>query len=85
MTLPVEKIYAIKNTKAFIEELVFSREGAFKRIPKDVRIQALQLLKHYPHKYELDKLQELLKDNGEDFVKVVYEELKLQISESEKK
>jgi hypothetical protein len=54
MTLPDERIRAIRNTRSFLEILVNPRE--LKRIPKAVRAYARSLLKHYPTNFETHTL-----------------------------
>lgn len=51
MTLPYERIYAVDNTREFLFDLLDPKKTP--RIPKDIRIKARALLKHYPREYEM--------------------------------
>jgi len=48
MTLPHEEVLAVINTREFLYSLIDPKKT--KRIPKNIRIRARQLLKHYPNK-----------------------------------
>ena len=56
MTLPDERIRAIRHTRRFLELLINPQE--LKRIPSEVRLHARYLLKHYPTEFETDRLGE---------------------------
>lgn len=49
MTTPTERTRAVSRAKRFLERLQFD-----KRVPADVRSEALQVLRHYPGYAELD-------------------------------
>lgn len=54
MTLPYERSKAVLATADFLRRLASPyTENGLKKIPKDVRAEALRLLRHYPHPYEL--------------------------------
>lgn len=55
MTLPNERIRAIRHTRRFLELLANPLE--LKRIPSEVRLHACYLLKHYPTEFETDHLE----------------------------
>lgn len=46
MTLPEERINAVRNTRRFLVSLLVPSETP--RVPKAIREQARRLLKHYP-------------------------------------
>jgi hypothetical protein len=48
MTLPNERTRSVLNTHQFLVRLANPYGGGLKRIPKDVRAEALRLLRHYP-------------------------------------
>jgi len=56
MTLPDERYRAIKFTEQFLRDLCDSSKTP--RVPKAVRQQASRLLRHYPNKWDLDRLAE---------------------------
>lgn len=54
MTLPYERSRAVIQTGDFLRRLISPyTENGLKKIPKAVREEALRLLRHYPHPYEL--------------------------------
>jgi hypothetical protein len=54
MTLPAERTRAVVYTREFLVRLANAYgEKAIKRIPKEVRNEALRLLKHYPSPVDL--------------------------------
>lgn len=48
MTLPYERTHSVIHTKKFLVRLATPYGGGLKRIPKEVRAEALRLLRHYP-------------------------------------
>lgn len=54
MTLPYQRSHAVLSTADFLRRLSspYWPDG-IKNVPKAVREEARQLLKHYPHPYEL--------------------------------
>jgi hypothetical protein len=56
MTLPDERYRAIKWTEEFLKDLCDRTKTP--RVPKAVRQQASRLLRHYPSKYDLDRIAE---------------------------
>lgn len=56
MTLPDERYRAIKWTEEFLKDLCDRDKTP--RVPKAVRQQASRLLRHYPSKYDLDRMAE---------------------------
>jgi hypothetical protein len=57
MTLPDERLRALKNTQRFLLDLLDRKKTP--RVPKSVRKQAYWCLRHYPADYILDTLPEL--------------------------
>lgn len=53
MTIPVERYNAVNRTAKFLKELATDRTK-YPRIPKNVREQALSLLRHYPMECEME-------------------------------
>ena len=56
MTLPDERYGAIRHTEDFLVSLCDPRSTP--RVPRAIRRQAANLLRHYPSKYYLDRLAE---------------------------
>ena len=54
MTLPYERVNAVKNTRRFLVALM--TPSLTPRVPLTVRLQARSLLKHYPWDMEADVL-----------------------------
>ena len=61
MTLPDERLRAIRNTKTFLKELANSY-GPFKNVPSQVRRVAALCLHHFPTEYDLYVLTEAAPD-----------------------
>lgn len=51
MTLPDERYRAVERTKQFLLNLIDPKKT---KVPKQIRLTALSLLKHYPNGYEMD-------------------------------
>ena len=64
MTLPDERLRALRNTRNFMRKLL--DKEATPRVPMIIRQQARACLKHYPADYELDKLAAALPDLFEE-------------------
>jgi len=58
MTIPSEKKRALLNTHEFLLSLLDKSKTP--RVPMSVRLEARYCLKHYPLKYEIEKLDKLL-------------------------
>jgi hypothetical protein len=54
MTLPDERYRAVLQTKDFLIDLLDSKKTP--RIPKNIRIRARSLLRHYPESYYMDQV-----------------------------
>jgi hypothetical protein len=54
MTIPVERTWAVLNTREFLLNLLDPKKTP--RVPKDIRRQASRLLKHYPTKYSFEEM-----------------------------
>ena len=52
MTLPDERFRAVRHTQQFLVRLA---GGGYPRVPKAVRAEAGQLLRHYPLEYDMKK------------------------------
>ena len=50
MTIPIEEKWAIQNTRKFLVGLYTMK------VPRSIKIMALQLLKHYPADYRTDEI-----------------------------
>lgn len=46
MTLPDERVRAVKNVRMFLYELMDPKRTP--RVPREIRLRASQLAKHYP-------------------------------------
>jgi len=57
MTLPDERLSALKKTRKFLIDLLDPKETP--KVPKNIRQQASFCLKHFPYEYQLDELAEL--------------------------
>lgn len=51
MTLPDERYRAVERTKEFLLNLIDPKKT---KVPKQIRLIALSLLKHYPNSYEME-------------------------------
>ena len=63
MTIPIERTYAVLNTRDFLRDLLDPKKTP--KVPKDIRRKAARLLRHYPT--SLDML--LASENREVFGK----------------
>lgn len=54
MTLPNERLRALKWAKQFLWDLLDRQKT--KRVPLAIRKQARSIVKHYPNDYELDDI-----------------------------
>lgn len=63
MTLPDERLRALKRTRKFLIDLLNPQETP--KVPKAIRQQASACLKHFPYDYQLDQLAELDPSNYE--------------------
>jgi len=54
MTLPRERVWALKNTRTFLLSLIDAK--ATKRIPSAIRTEAYRCLKHYPWDMHVETL-----------------------------
>ena len=52
MTLPDERFRAVRHTQQFLVRLA---GGGYPRVPKAVREEARQLLRHYPLEYDMNR------------------------------
>lgn len=52
MTLPDQRYRAIERTKEFLLDLIDPKKTP--KVPKQIRLTALSLLKHYPNSYEME-------------------------------
>jgi hypothetical protein len=55
MTVPIERYYAISNTRQFLIDLCDPKKT---KVSTEIRRMARSLLKHYPTEYELDEITE---------------------------
>jgi hypothetical protein len=55
--MPIERTWAIKNTKQFLVDLMDPKKTP--RVPKAIRKEAYRCLRHYPGNYYMDRAQEL--------------------------
>ena len=51
MTMPNERYYAIRTTRAFLVDLMDPKKTP--RVPKEIRMKAYYCLKHYPGEYHM--------------------------------
>lgn len=58
MTLPDERYRAVRYTEQFLCDLLDSKKTP--RVPRDIRLRARSLLKHYPGEYYMDKASDEL-------------------------
>jgi hypothetical protein len=73
MTLPDERYRAIKWTEQFLQDLCDRTKTP--RVPRSVRQQASRLLRHYPSKWDLDRISakapEVIVENMEALHRIV--------------
>lgn len=55
--MPNERFYAIRNTRAFLVELMDPKKTP--RIPKEIRLKAYYAIKHFPGEHHMEKVREL--------------------------
>lgn len=60
MTLPYERLRAVKMTEEFLKELLDPKKTP--RVPKDIRRQALYCLRHYPGTWDMERAAEKAPD-----------------------
>jgi hypothetical protein len=60
MTLPFERTYSVINTRQFLLALLNKEKTP--RVPKEIRRQARNLLKHYPTEFDLERAVEKSSD-----------------------
>ena len=60
MTLPGERLSALKSTKLFLQDLLDPKITP--RVPRLIRIQAMWCLKHYPWLEDIDAIADALPD-----------------------
>lgn len=69
MTLPEQSNRAVRQTREFLVRLASPFvEGGIKKVRREVRAEALALLRHYPHAWsdEADRMQEPTQNGGSD-------------------
>ena len=54
MTLPHERVNAVNQTRRFLYDLLDPKVTP--RIPRNLRLRALSLLRHYPTEYHMDRV-----------------------------
>jgi hypothetical protein len=54
MTLPVERKRSINHARDFLRSLLDPKQTP--RVPKEIRLQAYRVLKHYPSEYDVERL-----------------------------
>jgi len=57
VTMPIERNWAIKNTRQFLVDLMDPKKTP--RVPSVVRKEAYRCLKHYPGDYHMEEAQRL--------------------------
>ena len=71
MTLPDERLRALKCGKQFLYDLINPKSTP--RVPKEVRQRALWILRHYPDDYHIDLISKRLPEwfNEDSFPRLV--------------
>ena len=54
MTMPYERTWTVNNTRDFLYDLLDPKKTP--RVPKNIRLQARRLLKHYPSSLDIDNV-----------------------------
>ncbi len=54
MTMPFERTWATHNTRKFLYDLLDPKKTP--RVPKNIRLQAAHLLKHYPTSFDMSNV-----------------------------
>ena len=57
MTLPIERKWAIDNTRLFLRDLMDPKKTP--RVPSAIRKEAYRCLKHYPGEYHMEEAQRI--------------------------
>jgi hypothetical protein len=57
MTIPYERFKAVKSAREFLGDIIDPKKTP--RVPKEVRRQALFVLRHYPLDYEMERVADL--------------------------
>lgn len=60
MTLPIERAWAVTNTRNFLMDLMDPKKTP--RVPKAIRKEAYRCLRHYPGEYYIEQSQDLTPD-----------------------
>ena len=58
MTLPNERLNAVRYTYDFLVRLSSPYNGGFKNIPSEIRIRARDLMRHYPWEMHMEHCEE---------------------------
>lgn len=54
MTMPDQRTRSVIDAREFLTKLVLAPSaGGFSRVSREVRSEALRLLRHFPHAYDL--------------------------------
>jgi hypothetical protein len=61
MTLPDERYRALKCGREFLYDLIDPKKTP--RVPKDIRRQALWVLRHYPDNYHFEMIAEKMPEH----------------------
>ncbi len=54
MTLPDERYRAVKQAEQFLQDLLNPKKTP--RVPKEIRVRAYSVLKHYPSAWDMDRV-----------------------------
>lgn len=55
MTIPIERSWAVRNVRLFLWSLLDPKETP--RVPREIRLRARRLLKHYPNEFDVSQMQ----------------------------
>lgn len=61
MTTPAERTRSVLYAKSFLEDLLDPKKTP--RVPKSIRAQAYRILRHYPTRFDMETVAEILQPN----------------------
>lgn len=74
MTLPDERYRSLVQTKKFLVDLLSSKETP--RVPKEIRLRARSLLRHWPDTYHLEVMAKKIPEHFAKEMEPVYRMVK---------
>lgn len=75
MTLPDERYRAILWAKRFLEEVAYDKKK-YPRVPKAIRTEAYNILRHYPNEYDMMRASQKAPDVFQERMEPLYRMIK---------